>query len=644
MKLIRVWAIGATALALLGLGVAANSASAKRAANGQVCTIVGTEKADKLTGTSKNDVLCGLGGNDLLYGFGGNDVLDGGAGNDRLFGGNGNDSMVGGSGADFIDGGKGKNLAVKDTADKLVSASSVVTLPKPQSQAPAASTTPSLQPIASAAPSPRDTSSPNASPSVSPSASPRPTASPSASPSATPSSSPSASPSATPSNTPSPAPSNTPGNQSIRVTFETQSSELTLIGFSGDTPSLATAPSASPTGSLNALKVIRGSSSGGAGAVFYTGSQNLITASSKLVTLEIYATGANQPVLLKLEDPANASASVETISNTTATGWQTLTFNFANLRSGTPAYSSGTSYRKAVLFYDFGVATGALTVFVDNVTFTPEPSVSQPAQPTFTRGSLLWSDEFDGAAGALDSSKWTSRACGQTAANGGGSCHNNEQQSYVADANAIDGTGNATITARVASPAITGGSCLAWSGSCGFTSGRFDTQGKVSFQYGLLEARIQNPAGGANWPAFWMLGSDITSVGWPATGEIDIMEGKSANLVSGALHWSNGGNDAYASANASSSNYAGAFHTYSIYWLENYLAIYVDGIKILERTNTTLDQAGAWAFNHPFFVIFNNAISPVGGFSDAYDGWSSSQMKIDYVRYYQLNGIGSVGS
>jgi beta-glucanase (GH16 family) len=81
-----------------------------------------------------------------------------------------------------------------------------------------------------------------------------------------------------------------------------------------------------------------------------------------------------------------------------------------------------------------------------------------------------------------------------------------------------------------------------------------------------------------------------------------------------------------------------------VYWLENYIALYVDGTKILERTNTTLDQSGAWAFNHPFFLIFNNAISPAGGFSDAYDNWSSSQMKIDYVRHYQLNGVGSVGN
>ena len=381
--------------------------------------------------------------------------------------------------------------------------------------------------------------------------------------------------------------------------------------------------------------------------MFYTGAQSLVSQNSLVVTLELYAPAANQAVLLKLENPSNANDAVETLATTTQAGWQTMTFNFANNRSGTPAFSSASSYRKAVIFYGFGSPTGAVTAYVDNVVFQPEASSTPaptPAPSAYTRGALLWSDEFNSAAGALDSSRWTSRYCGHSAANGGGSCHNNEQQAYLPSANALDGTGNAVISAEKLSSPITNGQCLAWSGSCSFTSGRFDTQGKVSFQYGLIEARVQNPVGGANWPAFWMLGTDITSVGWPSSGEIDIMEGKSSSLVAGAIHWSNGGNDAYAYANYSASSFTNDYHVYSVYWLENYIALYVDGNKILERTNTTLDQPGTWAFNHPFFIIFNNAISPAGGFSDAYNGWTSSRMKIDYVRHYQLNGVGSVGN
>jgi beta-glucanase (GH16 family) len=631
----QVWLVGLVALALLGIGANSSLAAPKKASSGHTCTIVGTDRSETLRGTSKADVICGFGGNDVIYGFGGNDILDGGAGNDRLFGGDGNDQMLGGGGSDRLDGGRGTNLCLKNSGDKAAGCKLVASMPKPAVTSP---TAPSPSPTQTAAPSPTPSGSPTPTPSGS--ATPTPSGSPSATPSATPTSSP------TPSSTPTPTPPpSTPSNTTITVSFESASGELTLIGFQGDVPALAAAPSASPSGSVNALRISRDSSAGYAGSVFYTASQNLVTSNSKSVSLEIFAPEANQSVLLKLEDPSNPSISIETIATTSSAGWQTLTFNFGSLRSGTAAYSSSASYRKAVIFYGFGSPTGALTAYVDNVIFTPETqsTPNPPATPTYTRGALLWSDEFNGAAGALDTSKWTSRTCGHSAANGGGSCHNNEQQSYLTSANTVDGSGNASIsTVKLTNPVTAG--CLAWSGSCSFTSGRFDTQGKVSFQYGIIEARIKNPTGGANWPAFWMLGTDITSVGWPSSGEIDIMEGKSSSLVAGAIHWSNGGNDAYAYSNYSASSFTNEYHVYSIYWLENYIALYVDGNKILERTNTTLDQPGTWAFNHPFFVILNNAISPAGGFSDAYNGWSNAEMKIDYVRHYQLNGVGSVGN
>ena len=637
----QVWLVSLIALASVALGAASSGAAPKKAASGHTCTIIGTEKSETLKGTSKADVICGFGGNDALYGFGGNDILDGGAGNDRLYGGDGNDQMLGGVGTDLLDGGRGTNLCLKNSGDKAVGCKLVPVMPKP-----AGSSQATPGPTATPSAAPTSIPSTSASPAPTGTATPTPSASPSATPSATPTPTSTPTPSATPTPTPTPTPPpSAPSNTTVTVSFESASGELTLIGFQGDAPALATAPSASPSGSVNALRISRDSSAGYAGSVFYTASQNLVTANSKSVSLEIFAPAANQPVLLKLEDPTNPSISIETLANTTSAGWQTLTFNFGNLRSGTAAYSSSASYRKAVIFYGFGSPTGALTAYVDNVVFTPETqsTPTPPTTPTYTRGALLWSDEFNGAAGALDTSKWTSRNCGHSAANGGGSCHNNEQQSYVTSANTIDGSGNASIsTVKLTTPVTAG--CLAWSGSCSFTSGRFDTQGKVSFQYGIIEARIKNPTGGANWPAFWMLGTDITSVGWPSSGEIDIMEGKSSSLMAGAIHWSNGGNDAYAYANYSGSSFTDDYHVYSVYWLENYIALYVDGNKILERTNATLDQPGTWAFNHPFFVILNNAISPAGGFSDAYNGWSNAEMKIDYVRHYQLNGVGSVGN
>jgi beta-glucanase (GH16 family) len=630
----KAWLFAAIFLASLSLGVIAQAGSVTRAVTGQVCTIVGTAKNDVLRGTSANDVICGLGGNDTIYGMGGDDVLDGGGGNDKLYGGDGDDLLYGGSGQDFLSGGPGVNQCLARPGLTISNCKLVGSFPK-------------LLPVASK-PTPSITPSP--APSITSSPSPTPTAS----------AVPTPSPSATSGSTPSGNSSNN-SNQTIRVTFEAASAELTLVGFAGDNPTLAAAPSASPSGSLNALKITRDSSTGAAGSVFYTGSQNLVTANSKVVSLELFATAAGQPVLLKLEDPSNANNSIETLSTTSAAGWQTMSFNFANLRAATPSYSSTTSYRKAVIFYDFAVATSAQTIYVDNVTFSPEiasptqspspspspnpsPSPSTPSsgQGALTRGAMIWSDEFNGPSGNLDSSTWTSRTCGQSAANGGGTCYNNEQQSYVTDANSLDGSGNATITTNHLNSPISGPNCMSWTGSCEFTSGRFDTQGKLAFQYGVIEARIKNPAGGANWPAFWMLGTNITSIGWPASGEVDVLEGKSSSLVSDAIHWSNAGNDAYTATNQSGTSFSNDYHTYSVYWLPNYIALYIDGVKEFERTNTTLDQPGNWPFNQSFFLIFNNAISAPGGFSDAYDGWSSTQMKIDYVRYYQLNGLGSI--
>lgn len=360
--------------------------------------------------------------------------------------------------------------------------------------------------------------------------------------------------------------------------------------------------------------------------------------------MNVYSPIAGKPVLLKLEDAADAAKSIETLATANTVGWQTLNFNFANPRAGTPAFDAAVSYRKAVVFFDFGATNPGATYYLDQVVFDSSQTSAVPASPpqnTFTIGSLLWSDEFNGSA-PLDVSKWTARNCGHSASNGGGSCHNNEQQIYTPSAVALDGTGSVAITTeRLSSPQTAG--CLAWSGQCSFTSGRFDTQGKVSFQYGAIEARIKNPLGGANWPAFWFLGTNIDQgVGWPASGEIDVMEGKARTITSGAIHWSNGGADAFDHADHQGVDFTADFHTYKLYWLENYIALFVDEIKILEETPQSLSTSGAWAFNHPFFMIFNNAVSADGGFAGAYDGWSSSQMKIDYVRHYQLNGVGQV--
>jgi beta-glucanase (GH16 family) len=274
----------------------------------------------------------------------------------------------------------------------------------------------------------------------------------------------------------------------------------------------------------------------------------------------------------------------------------------------------------------------------------PKPTVTG-----HTVGDFLWSDEFKGAAGgSLNSAVWTSRFCGHDGTNGGGTCHNNEPQWYYPGANKLDGSaqGNLVITTDRTDVAPEGATCLA--SSCQFKSGRFDTQGKVSFKYGYIEARIKMPRGGTNWPAYWMLGDKMSTAGWPVAGEIDIAEqgGHQPWRNSAAVHYATAnepgaccGNHVYQyGEEVSDVDYSADFHTYGLGWLPDRLEFYADGTMFwwLDREDI---GANYWAFNDYFFVIFDNA---TGAFGGAWDGWVQSKMYIDYVRAWQLDGQGAV--
>lgn len=265
-------------------------------------------------------------------------------------------------------------------------------------------------------------------------------------------------------------------------------------------------------------------------------------------------------------------------------------------------------------------------------------------------GNLLWTDTFSGTQGAaVNPANWTTRYCGHAASNGGGSCWG-ESQYYTPDAIKLDGSaqGNAVITTnRITSVPANSGPCLA--APCRFTSGRFDTQGKVSFKYGYIETRMKMPVGGANWPAFWAIGDSITSVGWPLSGEIDIAEqgGDRPTRNSSAVHYSNVklapntccDNHRYVAGEIlNEADYTAEFHTYGLAWSPKLLQFYVDRELYYTVYPGNMGQ-NYWAFNAPFFLILENATGPFGG---AYTGWQSSQTLIDYVRVWQLDGKGTV--
>jgi beta-glucanase (GH16 family) len=273
-----------------------------------------------------------------------------------------------------------------------------------------------------------------------------------------------------------------------------------------------------------------------------------------------------------------------------------------------------------------GGASAAPTPAPAPVASAPTPA---PAPSTWT---LVWSDEFNGAAGAApDAANWNSEL-GNKEADGWG---NHELEYYTAaPRNAWqDGNGLLIIQAQKTPNA---GPC--WDGSqCSYTSARLQTRGKVDFTYGKVEARIQVPAGQGLWPAFWTLGE---TGDWPASGELDIMEyiGKTPNAVYGTAH-----GPGYSGANGlskplqSNTPYASDFHVYTLIKRPNEVSWQVDGVEYHRITPASLPAGGTWVFEKPLFILLNLAVG--GDWPGSPDASTvfPAQMKVDWVRVYKEN-------
>jgi beta-glucanase (GH16 family) len=258
---------------------------------------------------------------------------------------------------------------------------------------------------------------------------------------------------------------------------------------------------------------------------------------------------------------------------------------------------------------------------------TPSPAPSATLAPG--QWTLVWSDEFDGAAGVgVDRSRWTFDI-------GGGGWGNEELETYTdRPGNAsLDGAGNLLIVANRES--FTGPDGIPRP----YTSARLKTQGLFAHAYGRFEARIQVPHGQGLWPAFWMLGADITTVGWPSCGEIDVMEniGREPATVYGSLHAPKGSGLGSASAPyvlPGGQRFADDFHVFAIEWEPSQVRFYVDGNLYETRTPADLPAGTRWVFDHPFFVILNVAVG--GSWPGAPDETTvfPQRMRVDYVRVY----------
>jgi beta-glucanase (GH16 family) len=224
---------------------------------------------------------------------------------------------------------------------------------------------------------------------------------------------------------------------------------------------------------------------------------------------------------------------------------------------------------------------------------------------------LFWSDEFDSS--ALNEGNWSLDPTNNP--------DNGEQEHYTsghdqANSNIFVKNGCLIIVAR---------------NNGGITSGRLNTQNKRNFMYGRMEARMRLPVSQGMWPAFWMLGSNFSSVGWPGCGELDIMEGRGRlpNWTSGSYHFP--GFDVFNQYTLPSGNVHDSFHIYAAEWTTDSMRWFCDSVNFGTLTRASHPSL---PFDKEFWFIFNLAVG--GNFDGSSDNTTifPESLIVDYVRVY----------
>ena len=243
--------------------------------------------------------------------------------------------------------------------------------------------------------------------------------------------------------------------------------------------------------------------------------------------------------------------------------------------------------------------------------------------------TLVWSDEFD-KPGAPDAKKWRY----DTSRNKEG-WYNNELQYYAANRREnvrVEG-GNLVIEARKERL-----SSMPDYGGQEYSSGKLVTSGVADWQYGYFEIRAKLSCGKGMWPAIWMLGTD-GSTGWPALGEIDIMEmvAWDPTTIHGTIHTKAYNHVAHTQRGAKTTvaDTCGAFHTYQLDWNADRIIIGVDGHAYMRFDNDHKGNHDAWPFASPQYLILNVAVGGWGGQQGVDAAAFPSKMEVDYVRVWQ---------
>ncbi|MBW8808701.1 MAG: carbohydrate-binding protein [Lysobacter sp.] len=229
---------------------------------------------------------------------------------------------------------------------------------------------------------------------------------------------------------------------------------------------------------------------------------------------------------------------------------------------------------------------------------------------------LVWSDEFNGSIGP----DWVFET-----GNGSGGWGNNELEYYRRENAGIENNA-LVINARRED-----------FGGFRYTSARMKTQGIRNFRYGKIEARMKLPSFMGAWPAFWALGANLPQVGWPDSGEIDIMEHvNNEDRTYGTIHWRDH-NGNYAQYGGNTLISVADWHVYSVEWDANAIRWYVDGNKFHEASIQN-SVNGTEEFHRDFFLLLNFAIGGNWPGFNVDESKLPAKMLVDYVRVYNAGG------
>ncbi len=298
---------------------------------------------------------------------------------------------------------------------------------------------------------------------------------------------------------------------------------------------------------------------------------------------------------------------------------------------------AGTAFVRYQIVFMQGSDNADGSIYFDGLTLnqTGGTVVTPPPAPP-SQLNLVWSDEFNQPDGSSPNpANWVFDV-------GGGGWGNNQLEYDTSRTNnaRIQG-GQLVIEAK--QETYTGADKV----TRNYTSTRMNTKSKWSWTYGRIEARIKIPRGQGIWPAFWMLGANIDSVGWPTCGEVDIMEniGKTSDQGTdhGTIHGPQNPGPDYNYGSGVGGTYilpggaalADDFHIYAVEWTTNQIKWFLDNHQFFTATPATLPNNATWVFTQPQYVILNVAVG--GNWPGNPDGTTvfPQQMLVDYVRVYQ---------